>query len=159
MYPESIQVQDVSPKSTKYRNFLVFAKSTIDVYSDARGSGLLQLEFLRVWTYYMLDEVGEIENWKSLENEEIEVWEFRVWKWARVWGLKDWMRLQHGSLNRLREGARWRTAGERVGVHRAAPRLEFESLRAWSLKVWNPGSLKVGKFERFKWGGWRFEVL
>ena len=34
---------------------------------------------------------------------------------------------------------RWR----RIGVHRAARRLEFESLRAWSLKLLNPGSLKV----------------
>ena len=35
----------------------------------------------------------------------------------------------------LREGARRRTAGERGGAHRAALRLEFESLRAWRLKV------------------------
>ena len=81
----------------------------------------------------MLDEMGEFEKLKSLENEEIEVSkfesfefesgrEFGVWKF--VWGssLEVWSR-----GNALREGARRRTAGERVGVYKAALRLEFES--------------------------------
>ena len=35
--------------------------------------GFSELDFLRVGTYYMLDEIGEFENLKSLENEEFEV--------------------------------------------------------------------------------------
>ena len=56
----------------------------------------------------------------SLEFESFN--ENPAWKFEAAW------------QSALHEGARRRTAGERVGAHRAALRLEFESLRAWSLK-------------------------
>ena len=53
----------------------------------------------------------------------------------------------------LREGARRRTAGERVGAHRAALRLEFESLKSLDFESLKPRefySLKVRKLQFFE---------
>ena len=53
----------------------------------------------------------------------------------------------------LREGARRRTAGERVGAHRAALRLEFESLKSLDFESLKPRefySLKVRKLQFLK---------
>ena len=68
--------------------------------------------------YYMLDEIGEIENLESLENEEFEVENLRVssLKVAQVLSLKVRMGIQLGSLKprqRVARGSkakdRWRT--------------------------------------------------
>ena len=42
-------------------------------FREVSRVGFFELELLRVGTYYMLDEIGEFENLKSLENEEFEV--------------------------------------------------------------------------------------
>ena len=89
----------------------------------------------------MLDEIREFESLKSLENEKFEVgifesFEFESGASLEFESLKRNPAWKFGAAatrvaRRSKAKDRWR----RVGVHRAARRLEFESLRAWSLKV------------------------
>ena len=64
------------------------------------------------------------------------------------------MGIQLGSLKprqrALREGARRKTAGERVGAHRAAPRLEFESFKSLEFESLKPRELKSLNFQKLQ---------
>ena len=93
--------------------------------------------------YYMLDEIGEIENLESLENEEFEVENLRVssLKVAQVLSLKVRMGIQLGSLKsrqRVARGSkakdRWRTRRGSQSSPQARVR-KFESLEFESLKT------------------------
>ena len=87
----------------------------------------------------MLDEIREFESLKSLENEKFEVGKFESFEFESGREFESLKRNPawkfEAAAKRVARRSKAKDRWRRVGVHRAARRLEFESLRAWSLKV------------------------